>query len=64
MVTAYIPVCIKVVQSIDPTKEKLLCIQDLPQQYTFNSNAFKFEYGDFVSGFVDVVDGEFILSGA
>lgn len=48
----------------DPTKEKLLCIQDLPQQYTFNSNAFKFEYGDFVFGFVDVVDGEFILSGA
>jgi len=48
----------------DPTKDKLLCIQDLPQQYTFNSNAFKFEYGDFVSGFVDVVDEEFILSGA
>ncbi|MGL5902442.1 MAG: hypothetical protein ACRCZO_07100, partial [Cetobacterium sp.] len=48
----------------DPTEEKLLCITDLPQQYAFHSNAFQFEYGDFVSGFVDVVDGEFILSGA
>jgi len=48
----------------DPTEHKLLCIQDLPQQYSFNSNGFQFEYGDFVSGFVDVVDKEFILSGA
>lgn len=29
-----------------------------------NTNAFRFEYGDFVSGYVDVVDGEFIRSGA
>ncbi|XP_026112716.1 uncharacterized protein LOC113091414 [Carassius auratus] len=48
----------------DPTKKKLLCIQDLPKEYVFGTNAFKFEYADFVSGHVDVVDGDFIKSGA
>ncbi|XP_052430121.1 uncharacterized protein LOC127971265 [Carassius gibelio] len=48
----------------DPTKKKLLCIQDLPKEYVFGTTAFKFEYADFVSGHVDVVDGDFIRSGA
>ncbi|KAI2646116.1 OVARIAN TUMOR DOMAIN-containing deubiquitinating enzyme 10 [Labeo rohita] len=48
----------------DPTKEKLLCIPDLPQEYVFETNAFKVGYDDFVSGYVDIVDGELIRSGA
>ncbi|XP_026111874.1 uncharacterized protein LOC113089631 [Carassius auratus] len=48
----------------DPTDDKLLCIPDLPQEYVFKTNAFKFEYGRCVSGCVDVVDGEFLRSGA
>ncbi|MGL5904654.1 MAG: hypothetical protein ACRCZO_18360, partial [Cetobacterium sp.] len=48
----------------DPTGENLLCVSDLPEEYRFGRNAFKFKYGNFVSGYVDVVDEEFIRSGA
>ncbi|XP_073688496.1 uncharacterized protein [Garra rufa] len=48
----------------DPTKKNLLCIPDLPKEYVFSTNDFKFEYGDFVSGYVGSIDEEFIRSGA
>uniref|UniRef100_A0A9J8ADG0 ATP-dependent DNA helicase n=1 Tax=Cyprinus carpio carpio TaxID=630221 RepID=A0A9J8ADG0_CYPCA len=48
----------------DPTGKNLLSIQDLPKEYVLGTNAFKFAYADFVSGHVDVVDGDFIRSGA
>ncbi len=48
----------------DSTGKNLLCIPDLPKEYVLSKNTFKFEYADFVSGYVDVVDGDFIRSGA
>ncbi len=42
----------------------LLCISDLPKESVIDGESFLFEYGDFVSGAIDVVDGELIESGA
>ncbi|XP_016118254.1 uncharacterized protein [Sinocyclocheilus grahami] len=41
----------------------LLGIPDLPKQSVIDGENFLFEYGDFVSGDIDVVDSEFIESG-
>ncbi len=44
---------------------RMLCVPDLPPQSVIDGHTFEFEYGDFVSGFVDSVevDEEFIRSG-
>lgn len=42
----------------------LLYVPDLPKQSVIDGENFLFQYGDFVCGDVDVVEGEFIESGA
>uniref|UniRef100_A0AAX7UK93 ATP-dependent DNA helicase n=1 Tax=Astatotilapia calliptera TaxID=8154 RepID=A0AAX7UK93_ASTCA len=41
----------------------VLCVPDLPKKYCIDGQNFEFEYGDFVSGDVDVLEGELIESG-
>ncbi|XP_050957725.1 LOW QUALITY PROTEIN: uncharacterized protein LOC127158760, partial [Labeo rohita] len=42
----------------------VLCVHDLPKQTVIDGDNFLFQYGEFVSGEVDVVEGELIDSGA
>ncbi|XP_042275301.1 uncharacterized protein LOC121902129 isoform X1 [Thunnus maccoyii] len=39
---------------------KLLCVPDLPKHSVIDGHNFEFQYGDYVSGDVTVVNGEFI----
>ncbi|XP_030578908.1 uncharacterized protein LOC115775538, partial [Archocentrus centrarchus] len=40
-----------------------LCVPDLPRNACIDGQQFEFEFGDFVTGDVDVVEGEFIEAG-
>ncbi|XP_044208894.1 uncharacterized protein LOC122983167 [Thunnus albacares] len=42
---------------------KFLCVPDLPKHSVIDGHNFEFRYGDYVSGDVSVVDGEFIQAG-
>ncbi len=42
----------------------LLCVSDLPKESVIDGESFLFDYGDFVCGDIDAVDGELIESGA
>ncbi|XP_042269742.1 uncharacterized protein LOC121898666 isoform X1 [Thunnus maccoyii] len=42
---------------------KFLCVPDLPKHWVIDGHNFEFRYGDYVSGDVSVVDGEFIQAG-
>ncbi|XP_073681624.1 uncharacterized protein [Garra rufa] len=45
-------------------RSNVLCVHDLPKQTIIDGDNFLFQYGEFVSGEVDVVEGELIDSGA
>ncbi|XP_061601162.1 uncharacterized protein LOC133463585 [Cololabis saira] len=42
---------------------EVLSVPDLPGQHVFDNQQFTFDYGDFVSGVVNVVDGDLIEEG-
>ncbi|XP_073341488.1 uncharacterized protein [Pagrus major] len=48
--------------SISGTSE-LLCVPDLPKESVIDGQKFQFEYGDYVSGDVDVVEGQLVDAG-
>ena len=41
----------------------LLCVPDLPKEFIIDGQKFQFEYGDYVSGDADVVEGPFVDAG-
>ncbi|XP_057683515.1 uncharacterized protein LOC130910330 [Corythoichthys intestinalis] len=42
---------------------ELLCVPDLPKQQVIDGESFDFEYGDFVTGDVNVVSGDLVVAG-
>lgn len=42
---------------------KMLCVSDLPKQAVIDGQNVEFEYGNFVSGDINVVDGDLIQAG-
>ncbi|XP_073318283.1 uncharacterized protein [Pagrus major] len=44
-------------------RSQLLCVPDLPKESIIDGQKFQFEYGDYVSGDVDVVDRQLIDAG-
>ncbi|XP_073323359.1 uncharacterized protein [Pagrus major] len=44
-------------------RSELLCVPDLPKESIIDGQKFQFEYVDYVSGDVDVVDGQLIDAG-
>ncbi|XP_030284358.1 uncharacterized protein LOC115588117, partial [Sparus aurata] len=44
-------------------RSELLCVPDLPKESIIDGQEFEFEYGDYVSGDVDVVEGQFVDEG-
>ncbi|XP_036947922.1 uncharacterized protein LOC119016128 isoform X1 [Acanthopagrus latus] len=44
-------------------RSELLCVPDLPKRFIIDEQEFDFEYGDYVSGDVDVVEGQLVDAG-
>ncbi|XP_073321847.1 uncharacterized protein [Pagrus major] len=44
-------------------RSELLCVPDLPKESIIDGKKFQFEYGDYVSGDVDVVEGQLVDAG-
>ena len=44
-------------------RSQLLCVPDLPKRFIIDEQEFEFEYGDYVSGDVDVVEGQLVDAG-
>lgn len=44
-------------------QSNIMCVPDLPKQSVIDGQKFDFQYGEFVNGDVNVIDGELIESG-